>query len=229
MSARREVHLLGARGPLGTEILARLSRETGVVAHPWSGAPGDSSYAEFLRRWRERPDRDALVLFAGGRVGGDAATIVAEHVARTASCIDAFDAAGWPRRALVLSSAAELLPASVYGIAKRTQRELVAAAGRTAGARVVALRVHSVIPRMRPVRGLFGDLLRQFEAGGAVRVRHFGGARDYVTSAQVATIVAACVAADAAWESGAPPVVDVGNCPRITVPDWVKPYEAVHR
>jgi nucleoside-diphosphate-sugar epimerase len=168
-----------------------------------------------------------VVVLAGGRSNGTAAELVDGHVTTAARAVDCFRAGGWPAGILVLASAAELLPQSVYGAIKRAQRELVAAACRDANVPCLALRLHSMVPRVRPGRGLFSELLAQYEAGGVVTVHHLGGARDYATADQLATVVATLVENPQAWSVPEPRLVEVGNGEPVRVSDWLRAFDRV--
>ncbi|GEM_PF-4086992 len=222
MPAAVTVHLLGARGTVGAVLAGALAGAPGVALRGYSGAPGPWSYAAFLADWRGAPDD--VVVVAGGSSRGALAELVEAHVTRLARALDRFEAAGWPGRLLLLGSAAELVPESTYGAVKAAQHRLAAAAAATRGVPLVCLRLHSLVPESRPARGLFAELLTQYEAGGAVRVHHLGGARDYVSGAQLGLACATLAAHPEAWAAPAPRVVDVGNGAPITVTDWLAAF-----
>jgi len=218
------VHLLGARGPVGAVLAEALAAEPGVALRGFSGEPGPRSYAAFLADWRGAADD--VVVVAGGSTRSALAELVDAHVTRLARALDRFEAAGWPGRLLLLGSAAELVPESTYGAVKAAQHRLAAAAAGARGVPFVCLRLHSLVPESRPARGLFAELLAQYEAGGAVSVHHLGGARDYVTGAQLGLACATIAAHPEAWADPAPRVVDVGNGAPVTVTDWLAAFRS---
>jgi hypothetical protein len=224
LSAPVRCHLLGARGAVGEVLAAALGAAPGIELRGYSGAPGAASYAAFLEGWT--PDPSAVVVLAGGTSSGPVAALVEQHVARVARCLDRFGAVGWPGRVLLVGSAAELLSSSAYGALKGAQRRLLEAAAAAARVPAVCLRLHSMVPLTRPTRGLFAELLTQYEARGPVSVHHLGGARDYVSAAQLALACATVVSHPEAWDGPEPRVVDVGNGLPVTVSDWLDAFRA---
>jgi nucleoside-diphosphate-sugar epimerase len=218
-----DVELLGARGAAGLAIGRRLGGALRVRG--WSGAPGERSYAAFAASWRERPEeeRRCAVVVAAGRSGGAAAALVADHVTRVAELADLWDATSWPSRVVLLGSAAELLPLSAYGAAKRAQRDVAETAARRAGAKLATLRLHSLVPDAPPTRGLLAEIHAGFASGGPVKVLHLNGLRDYVSEEQTAIAVRAALAAP---EESLPSLVDVGTGRGLRVGDWLDGFRA---
>ncbi len=216
------VHLLGARGPVGAVLARALAAEPGLVLRGYTGEPGPQSYAAFAADWRGASDD--VVFVAGGSTRGTLVDLVDAHVTRLARVLDRFEAAGWPGRLLLLGSAAELVPASTYGAVKAAQHRLAAAAAASRGVPMLCLMLHSLAPEARPARGLFAELLAQYEAGGPVSVHHLGGARDYVSSAQLGLACAVLASHPEAWPEPGPRGIEIGNGTPVTVAAWIAAF-----
>ncbi|MGD9762674.1 MAG: hypothetical protein AB7V27_03050 [Candidatus Binatia bacterium] len=215
--------LLGSRGTLGRALARRLVGRFTVTA--WSGAEGAGSYAAYAEMWRARGADGAQrpAVLAHGGAAEDASSLLRDLALRTASFIDLWDATKWPARLVLLGSASELLPDSLYGAAKRAQRDIAETAARRAGTHMVTLRVHSLVPDGLPARGIFRDLLTCFRAGGPVRVRHLAGMRDYLSEEQLAAVAGAALVAP---PDRLPQVLDVGSGRGRRVMDWIEGFRA---
>jgi nucleoside-diphosphate-sugar epimerase len=211
---------------VGSILGEALDQTPNVELRRWSGAAGEGSYATFLDRWPRQAAPLAVVVVAGGRSRGKLADLCEGHVARAARLVDCFTESHWPSAVLHLGSAAELVAGSVYGAVKGAQRQVLQAACQSSGAGFLSLRLHSLVPFRRPDRGLFAELLGQWEAGGEVSVHHLGGARDYLTAAQLAIAVSALVGHVDCWQSSPSATVDIGNGAAVRVADWLAAFAA---
>ena len=221
-------HLLGARGSVGTILAEALEGRPGLHLVPWSGAEGLRSYDAFLDQWRECPEPGSVVLFAGGRSRGSTAELSTGHIARAAALVDCFLDSNFPRAVLHLGSAAELVETSLYGTIKLAQRRLLETGCHHGRTPFLSLRLHSMVPTRRPDRGLFGELLTQYEAAGdaPVSVHHLGGARDYLSDVQLAHAVRTLVAEPEAW-ANTTGAVELGNGEPVRVDDWLGAFAVV--
>ncbi len=226
-----EVHFLGARGQLGEGLALQLESRSGLELRPWSGASGATSYTAFDEEWRRRSAEspECLVVIGGGRVHGGVAELVEDHLARLSRWIDLWNETVWPTRVALLGSAAELLAAGVYAAVKWSQRVLLESALPASGTALRVLRIHSVVPDAVPRRGLHGELLTQFRAGGSVSVHHLGGARDYVSIKQLGTVLAALAVGSSrdVWAASGSETIDVGNGVPVRVEDWLEAFRRV--
>lgn len=227
--AFEQVHLFGSRGEVGTLLSASLGARSDVRFRGWSGETGPASYAAFHGHWKATGEeaKRSLVIIGGGRISSSLVELAKDHLLRVARLVDLWRETVWPERILLIGSAAgRLVEESPYGAVKRSQW-MVLKSALPGDVQLRLLELHSLVPDSLPHRGIFAELLGQYEREGRVTVHHLSGARDYVSSRQLATVVSALATTKGPWKGPVTSVIEVGNGFPVRVSDWLQAFRSV--